>query len=156
MEEIQPDKIQEFLEMKIEENVVGIKEGALNNKQLLIDFLEGFKIDEDGKEIAINDYITFKMLDDIEHTDNENYAYWTNTGLTFGLWFPDNIRKLSEEEQKSITTGYFKFHYIYKDNKLLNDKIIQILNFIEILKDKINNKLIEKRLYFILLGLRFT
>ena len=72
-----------YLDMKIEDNVKEIKDYALRNKQLLRNFLEGFKIDN----MAINDYITYHMLNNLENLENPNYTYWMDTGLTWSLWY---------------------------------------------------------------------
>jgi len=129
--------IQKYLDMKIEDNVKDIKENALRNKQLLRNFLEGFKIDN----MAINDYITYHMLNNIENLKNSNYTYWTDTGLTWSLWYNELLKKLSEEQYKSITTGYFKFHYIIADKDILKTKIKELFDFTTLLSKKINEKL---------------
>ena len=120
-----PD-IKKYLDMKIEDNVKDIKENALRNKQLLRNFLEGFKIDD----MAINDYITFHMLDNLENLENSDYTYWMDTGLTWSLWYNGLLKQLSEEQYKSITTGYFKFHYIIADKDILKTKIKDLVNII--------------------------
>ena len=103
---------EEILRMNIKENIISIKKKALNNKQLLRNFLESLKIE--GK--SINDYITFKMLSEIENTEDPNYTYWMNTGLTWAIWYNGLFKKLSHEEYMSITSGYLKFHYIIINN----------------------------------------
>ena len=130
-------EIIKYLNMKIEDNVKDIKENALRNKQLLRNFLEGFKIDD----MAINDYITFHMLDNLENLENSNYTYWMDTGLTWSLWYNGLLKQLSEEQYKSITTGYFKFHYIIADNDILKTKIKELFDFTTLLSSKINEKL---------------
>jgi hypothetical protein len=126
-----------YLDMKIEDNVKEIKDYALRNKQLLRNFLEGFKIDN----MAINDYITYHMLNNLENLENPNYTYWMDTGLTWSLWYNGLLKQLSEEQYKSITTGYFKFHYIIADKDILKFKIKNLFDFTTLLSEKINEKL---------------
>jgi len=139
-----------YLNMDINERVRTIKDDALNKKQLLRNFLEGFKINTtELGQIAINDYINFKMLNDFENSVNPNYTYWTDTGLTWSLWFNDNIKKLSYEQLLSITTGYFKFHYIINNKETLKEKIRSFISFATELSNKINERLEEQQLGFI-------
>ena len=140
--------IQNILDMDITQKITLIKNNALHNKQLLRNFLEGFNIDTENGEMVINNYINFKMLNDLENLENPNYTYWTDTGLTWSLWFNDNIKKLSYEQLLSITTGYFKFHYIITNKQILQDKIISLIRFTTELSNKINQRLEEQNLGF--------
>ena len=134
--------IKKYLDMNIEYNVKDIKDTALKNKQLLRNFLEGFKIDDDnGTEMAINDYINYKMLDDLEKEENSNYTYWTDTGLTWSSWYKKLLKNLSDEQYKSITTGYFKFHYIIAEKDILKTNIEKLFKFTTLLSEKINEKI---------------
>ena len=134
--------IKKYLDMNIEDNVKSIKDTALKNKQLLRNFLEGFKIDDDnGTEMAINDYINYKMLDDLEKEEKSNYTYWTDTGLTWSSWYKKLLKNLSDEQYKSITTGYFKFHYIIAEKVILKTNIEKLFKFTTLLSEKINEKI---------------
>jgi len=123
----------DIIQMNIEEQEKEIKKTALTNKQLLRNFLEGFIID-DGK--AINDYIIYHMLSDIEKDEKDNYTYWIDGGLSWLLWYNDRFGELSDEEKMSLTTGYLKFHYVI--NKDYKTKINEIYEFVKELKTKIN------------------
>jgi len=124
---------QDIIRMDINQQEKEIKSRALNNKQLIRNFLEGFIID--GK--AINDYIISHMLN---QEKDDNYTYWIDGGLSWLLWF-DNLRILNEEEKMSLTTGYLKFHYII--NKDYKTKINEIYEFVKELKTKINSRLTD-------------
>ena len=126
----------EILNMDIIKQEQEIKKKAIKNKQILRNFLEGFKIDDK----SINDYIIFHMLYKIETTDSNDYTYWIDGGLSWLLWYDDNITKLNPEEKMSLTTGYLKFHYVII-KKDYQEKINEIYKFVVELKDKINEKL---------------
>ena len=133
-----------ILNMNIEKNVYEIKNRALTNKQLLRNFLEGFIIKDN---FSINDYITYHLLTYLENIQHEEYTYWIDTGITWLLWYQGKIGKLSEEEYKSLTTGYFKVHYIF-NHKSYEEKIVQLYNFTLELKNIINEKLIQENYGF--------
>ena len=144
MAENNTDEVIKYLNMDINERVRIIKTQALNNKQLLRNFLEGFLIDNK----PINDYITFYMLNVIEANVNPNYTYWMDSGLTWSLWYNGLLKNLTDEQYKSITTGYFKFHYIITNKDTLQDRIKTLYDFTIQLRDKINENLM-------ILGLNF-
>ena len=133
-----------IVNMNILNNVNEIKSKALYNRYLLRNFLEGFIINS-GKNI--NDYITFKLLNEIEKDINPNYTYWIDTGLTWLLWYEKNYSSLDEEIKSSITTGFYKINYVFNDYSY-RDKIVELYNFTNELKEQINRKLTEQGLEF--------
>jgi hypothetical protein len=133
-----------IVNMNILNNVNEIKSKALYNRYLLRNFLEGFIING-GKNI--NDYITFKLLNEIEKDINPNYTYWIDTGLTWLLWYEKNYSSLDEEIKSSITTGFYKINYVFNDYSY-REKIVELYNFTNELKEQINRKLTEQGLEF--------
>ncbi len=129
-----------ILNMNIEKEVSIIKNRALTNKQLLRNFLEGFIIEDN---FSINDYITYHLLTTLENEQHKEYTYWLDTGITWLLWYQEKFGKLSDEEYKSLTTGYFKVRYVFNIKESYENKIKQLYFFTLELKNKINAKLSE-------------
>jgi len=123
------DNDDELLTMNIDDNVNNIKKRALLNKKYLKELIEGLKIKDN---LSLNEIITKYILENEDNKDI-NYVYWLDGGFSWFFSF-DDITNLSEEELSSLTTGYFRIHYIYNNYQKLKIKIQEIYKQIENIK----------------------
>mgnify|MGYP006926049407 CR=1 FL=1 len=94
-----------------------------NNDEEIIDNIENTENIEDYKDFFSNKEITFKRLELVNNSTNDNKYYITNVEASFSP--PINSVRLSEEEKNIVIeqTGYFK-DYFYTESLFVDERIM--------------------------------
>lgn len=124
----------------INEKVELYRNNAFNKKLLLFSFLETFPID-DSNQLSINDYITDSIIK-LEQTDNDNYVYWVDGGLSWYRWYNENLSFdiANFDSAMAMAICNLKFNYICNDTEKYQEKINELYQITEGLQELLGKK----------------